>query len=67
MGFQDLQGGPRQQDHRCHRLELPPLPQGTHTTVENRLNAIFPSKLPRSSAALLLAAVFILFSYLGGG
>ena len=65
MGSQEPWGASRQQHLMYHGLELPPLPQGTHTAVENRLNATLCSRLPRSSAASLLAAVFILFSYLG--
>ena len=35
MGSQDPRGGSRQQDFMYHSLEPPPLPQGTHTAVEN--------------------------------
>lgn len=65
MGSQDPWGASRQQHFMYHSLELPLLPQGTHTAVENRLNATLPSRLPRSSAASLLAAVLILFSWAG--
>lgn len=65
MGSQDPQGGSRQQHLVYRSPELPPLPQGTHTAVKNRLNATLSRRLPRSSAASLLAAVFILFSYSG--